>query len=171
MNLKRNLIPFFSSLFLINLSVYCADNSDLVYKKENRETPEDINDDHIVVRKISSDEMNTMAVSGGNVYFDFDKADVVPTEHIKIEEIAKAIKKLSARLEKVSLEGFASKDGDTTRNMNLGAERATAVKAALIGEGVPENLIEIISYGERKAFQFENKNKNRRAQIRLYLKK
>jgi peptidoglycan-associated lipoprotein len=112
-----------------------------------------------------------MAVSGGNVYFDFDKADVVPTEHIKIEEIAKAIKKLSARLEKISLEGFASKDGDTTRNMNLGAERASAVKAALIGEGVPENLIEIISYGERKAFQFENKNKNRRAQIRLYLKK
>ena len=149
---------------------FAQDAASLNYKPSERTTPSDINDDHIIVRKIKDNEMNSMAVSGGNVYFDLDKADVCPTEHIKIEEIAKAIKRLSARIEKVSLEGFASKDGDISHNLNLGIERAIAVKAALIGEGVSESIIEVISFGERKNFQFENKNKNRRTQIRIYIK-
>jgi outer membrane protein OmpA-like peptidoglycan-associated protein len=156
---------------LVAFNSLAAESPDFVYDKKDKQTPYDINDDHIVVRKISSEEAKNVAVSGGNIYFIINRSEIVPTEHIKIEEIAKSLKKLTGRIAQISIEGFASKDGGEKHNFTLGQERAESVKKALIAEGLPEALMHIVSFGEGKDFQFENVNKNRRTQIRIFLKK
>ena len=155
----------------VSVADSATDNADLIYSKVDKHTPTDINDDHIVVRKISSNEQDNLAVSGGNIYFKHDKWEINSTEHIKIEEMAKAIKKLNDRVTKVVLEGFASKTGDTKRNAELGALRSQEVRKALIKEGIEDQKIEIRSIGDFHMYQFENVNKNRRVQIKLLITK
>lgn len=141
-------------------------NSDTINKRPLHH----INYDAMMVRKVSSENINSHSVSGGNIYFEVDKAIIVPTEHIKVEEIAKAIDRLKNRIEKVVIEGIASQDGDPKRNFNLGIERAKAVKKALVALNIDANMIETISYGEAETYRFQNINKNRRAQIRIFVK-
>lgn len=160
------LLTLFSSI-----NVIAQDNADLIYDKIDRQTPANVNDDHMVVRKIKKSELDNLAVSGGNIYFEIDKSDIVPTEMIKIEEISKAIAKLGARIEKVIIEGYASRDGDPTKNFDLGIERARSVKVALIKNDVSEGIIETYSYGDESMYRFQNINKNRRAQIKIHLRK
>ncbi len=158
-------------IFLSSFNVIAQDNADLIYDKIDRQTPANVNDDHMVVRKIKKSEMENLAVSGGNIYFEIDKSDIVPTEMIKIEEISKAIAKLGARVEKVIIEGFASRDGDPTKNFDLGIERARSVKVSLMKNDVSEGIIETYSYGDESMYRFQNINKNRRAQIKIHLRK
>ncbi len=145
-------------------------NKDLIYDKMDRQVPANVNDDHMVIRKIKASEVNNIAVSGGNIYFDLDKSNIVPTEHIKLEEISKALIKLDSRLEKVLIEGFASTDGDPNRNFDLGIERATAVKKALAKLNIADDKLEAVSYGEESMYKFQNINKNRRVQLKILLK-
>ncbi len=169
--MNKKLIYFFIALNFICYAILAlANDIDINAGLAEKKTPQDINDDHIKARQINPKDMNSHAVSGGNIYFEVDKAIVVPTEHIKIEEIAIALKKLSPQISRIDIEGFASRDGDSKKNLNLGTQRAAAVMKALIGEGVSESLLNIISYGDKNNFQFENVNKNRRVQIRIYLK-
>lgn len=161
----------FILFILLSNYVLAQDNADLIYDKIDRQTPPNVNDDHMVVRKIKKSEMDNLAVSGGNIYFEIDKADIVPTEMIKIEEISKAIAKLGARVEKVIIEGFASRDGDPTKNFDLGIERAKSVKVALMKNDVSEGIIETYSYGDESMYRFQNINKNRRAQIKIHIRK
>jgi outer membrane protein OmpA-like peptidoglycan-associated protein len=156
--------------YLMSNAAFAVDE-DFTIVRYKRETPYDINDDHIIIKKVETSDVDHLAVSGGNIYFEINKAQIVPTEHIKIEEIAKAIKKLNPKIAKISLEGFASKDGELDLNLKLGINRANAVRSALVREGVDDTKIELITYGERKGFQFENINKNRRTQIRIFIKK
>lgn len=131
---------------------------------------ETINDDSIVIKKVDQiQNPDSPAASGGNIYFEHDKYLVVPTEHIKIEEMAKAIKKLGTKVKMVVLEGYSSKVGDNKRNLDLGNLRAFEVKKAFIGEGLDKNLLEVKPVGTNYQIEFENINKNRRVQIRLYL--
>lgn len=164
-------IILLSTVFIFSNFVNAQDNADLIYDKIDRQTPANVNDDHMVIRKIKKSEAENLSVSGGNIYFEIDKSDIVPTEMIKIEEISKAISKLGARIEKVIIEGFASRDGDPTKNFDLGIERAKAVKIALIKNDVSEGLIETYSYGDESMYRFQNINKNRRAQIKIHIRK
>ena len=69
-------------LIIISPVIFAQDNADLIYDKIDRQTPANVNDDHMVVRKIKKSEMENLAVSGGNIYFEIDKAEIVPTEMI-----------------------------------------------------------------------------------------
>jgi len=164
-----------STLVIFNLSAQDFKvedvNKDLVYNKLDRQVPDNVNDDHMVVRKIKASEADNIAVSGGNIYFDLDKSTIVPTEHIKLEEISKALMRLDTRLDKVLIEGFASTDGDPNRNFDLGIERANSVKKALAKLNIPDEKLEAVSYGEESMYKFQNINKNRRVQLKILLKK
>lgn len=162
---------FFIFILFASFNLIAQDNADLIYDKIDRQTPANVNDDHMVVRKIKKSEMDNLAVSGGNIYFEIDKSDIVPTEMIKIDEISKALSKLGSRVEKVVIEGYASRDGDPTKNFDLGIERAKSVKIALIKNDVSEGIIETYSYGDESMYRFQNISKNRRAQIKIHIRK
>ena len=99
-------------LFVLSSTVFAQNmnsfSDDLIYDKMDRQVPSNVNDDHMTVRKIKKSEQEKLSVSGGNIYFEIDKASINSTEMIKIEEIAKALVKLGSRVEKIAIEGFAS---------------------------------------------------------------
>lgn len=141
---------------------------DVIYDQIDKKPTADIYDNQIGEQKAKIRKDGT--ISGGNIYFELNRHTILPTEHIKIEELAGAILKLEDRVEKVIIEGFASKDGDPNHNFDLGNNRAKAVKEALILEGISDKKIEVYTYGEGSMFQFSNINKNRRTQIKVKLK-
>ena len=66
--------------------------------------------------------------------------------HFGFEANARVLSEQSSM--KIILEGHCDERGTVEYNMALGAERARAVKGALVALGVPSSRIETISYGE-----------------------
>lgn len=85
------------------------------------------------------------------IYFSYDKYDLLPESVTKLEKIAPFLQsKTSLR---VLIEGNADERGSSEYNMGLGESRARTVKNYLTTYGVPDNRLEITSYGkERPAF-------------------
>lgn len=81
-----------------------------------------------------------------DIHFGFDSYAIDGTGRNDVEANARV---LIERPEiSVVLEGHCDERGTAEYNMALGAERARAVKSALIGMGVASSRIETISYGE-----------------------
>src|SRR5690348_13903408 len=82
------------------------------------------------------------------VYFDYDKSDI-KQEYVNV--LAANAKFLNANVTyKVRLEGHTDERGSREYNIGLGERRAQAVRRALLLQGVSENQITTISYGEER---------------------
>ena len=99
------------------------------------------------------------------VYFPFDTFAVAPTESAKISAIVTFLKTNSGT--GVVIEGNCDERGTQEYNRALGERRASAVKDELISNGISEDRIRTLSYGEDKpAVSGSNKTawqRNRRA--------
>lgn len=73
-------------------------------------------------------------------YFATGKADVAGDAHDKAAEIVQAAKDGK----KLAISGFTDSTGDAAANAELSKQRAQAVQAFLIGEGVPEAQLELV---------------------------
>lgn len=81
-----------------------------------------------------------------DVHFGYDSYALEGAARNDIEANAKVLSEQSGM--KIVLEGHCDERGTVEYNMALGAERARAVKSALIALGVPSSRIDTISYGE-----------------------
>jgi len=101
------------------------------------------------------------------IYFDYDKSEI-KSEYVSV--LAAHAKFLNANTGgKVRLEGHTDERGSREYNIGLGERRAQAVRRALLLQGVGENQITTISYGEERpaasGSDEEAYAKNRRVEI------
>lgn len=85
-----------------------------------------------------------------DVYFDYDKADIRPSEQAAIQADAQFLQQHSSI--RFTIEGHCDERGSTEYNLALGTSRADAVKNALIQAGVSGSRIKVYSYGKEKPF-------------------
>jgi peptidoglycan-associated lipoprotein len=81
-----------------------------------------------------------------DIHFGYDSYSVEGEARIDVETNARVLSEKSGM--KIVLEGHCDERGTVEYNMALGAQRARAVKNALVALGVPSSRIETISYGE-----------------------
>jgi len=100
-----------------------------------------------------------------DIFFDFDKYDVRPTD-AKILDANAAWLKTNANM-LVLIEGHCDERGTNEYNLALGERRAKAAMNYLVSQGVQASRITIISYGEERPVCTERTEacwaKNRRA--------
>jgi peptidoglycan-associated lipoprotein len=84
-------------------------------------------------------------------YFEFDKAVLSDDSRAALIAHAEFMKDYPTS---IRLEGHADERGTREYNMALGERRAIAVKEFLVMQGVPGNMIEVVSYGEERAASF-----------------
>ena len=118
---------------------------------------------------LSADQqaMEAAKAAGVIVYFDYDRAEI-KSEFVPV--VAAHAKYLNGNPQrKVRLEGHSDERGSREYNIGLGERRAQAVRRALMLQGVTENQITTVSYGEeRPAVQGSDEAayaKNRRVEL------
>lgn len=105
------------------------------------------------------------------VYFEFDRSDI-PTQHLNTLD-AHARYLVQNPNVKVRLEGHADERGSREYNIGLGDRRAQAVRRILLFQGVANDQVSTVSYGEeRPAVEGHDEqaySQNRRVEI-VYLR-
>ncbi len=104
------------------------------------------------------------------VYFDTDKANIKSESSKAIKKVAKMMKLYPTMA--IELRGHtdnSNRTGDPNYNFKLSQSRADAVKQALIKEGIGDNRINAVGFGEQKPIDSndtpEGKAKNRRTEF------
>jgi peptidoglycan-associated lipoprotein len=83
-----------------------------------------------------------------SIYYDYDKAEIKPTDVKLIEAHAQYLKEHPGV--KVRVEGNADERGSAEYNLALGQRRADSVSKRLELLGIAENRVEAVSYGKEK---------------------
>jgi peptidoglycan-associated lipoprotein len=109
------------------------------------------------------------AGSGQIIYFDFDKVEIRPESAALISTQARNM--AAHPNQKLRLEGNTDQRGTREYNIGLGERRAQAVRRALMLQGVSQNQLTTVSFGEeRPAMEGDNETawaKNRRVEMVL----
>lgn len=112
-------------------------------------------------------EDETSPLSERVVYFEFDRSDI-PSEQLNTLD-AHARHLIENPNLRIRLEGHADERGSREYNIGLGDRRAQAVRRILLFQGVGNDQISTVSYGEeRPAVEGHNEEawaKNRRVEI------
>jgi peptidoglycan-associated lipoprotein len=102
------------------------------------------------------------------VYFEYDKYSIEKTED---KEIIKKYSEYMLKYESATLriEGHADERGSRAYNLALGEKRAETIKEMMLINGVKNNSIEVVSYGEENPAVLgtneETHSLNRRVEI------
>jgi len=101
-----------------------------------------------VVQAPSASDQELFARNVKDIYFDYDKYDIRPSDQGTLQADA-AFLKAHPNM-RFTIEGHCDERGSTEYNLALGDNRANAVKQALVNLGVPAASIKTISYGKEK---------------------
>lgn len=100
-------------------------------------------------------------------YFDFDQSTIHPEDHEALEAHAQCIRSMNSS---VVLEGHTDERGTREYNLALGERRAESIERYLSVQGVSNQAIEKISFGEERPTQMGHDesswSRNRRVEIR-----
>lgn len=101
------------------------------------------------------------------IYFDYDQSTVRPDY---MEVIQAHADYLAANPQAVvRLEGHADERGTREYNLGLGENRANSVRSLMMAQGVSDNQMVVVSYGEERPAAFENTDEamalNRRVEL------
>jgi peptidoglycan-associated lipoprotein len=89
-----------------------------------------------------------------DIYFDYDKSDLRPSDQASIQADVAFLQQHSNI--SFTIEGHCDERGSTEYNLALGDNRASAVKNALVAGGIATGRIKTISYGKEKPFCTES---------------
>jgi outer membrane protein OmpA-like peptidoglycan-associated protein len=107
---------------------------------------------------------------GEKVQFALDKSEILPVSFGLLDEVAKVIQE-NPHVQKVSIEGHASDEGDDNYNLSLSKARAEAVRAYLVKQGVAADRLSSAGFGESKPLVANdseaNREKNRRVEFNI----
>ncbi|MES9990790.1 MAG: peptidoglycan-associated lipoprotein Pal [Candidatus Thiodiazotropha sp.] len=101
------------------------------------------------------------------IYFDFDQS-TVRSEYLDV--IQAHADYLAANPQAVvRLEGHADEKGTREYNLGLGENRANSVRSLMLAQGVSDNQLVVVSYGEERPAAFEQNEEswalNRRVEL------
>jgi peptidoglycan-associated lipoprotein len=101
------------------------------------------------------------------IYFDFDQS-TVRSEYLDV--IQAHADYLAANPQVVvRLEGHADEKGTREYNLGLGENRANSVRSLMLAQGVSDNQLVVVSYGEERPAAFEHNEEawalNRRVEL------
>ncbi|MEN9848634.1 MAG: hypothetical protein RL368_1374 [Pseudomonadota bacterium] len=103
----------------------------------------------------------------GEVFFEFDKANLLPLAERKMDRLAEIIQTYQTR--KVLITGHADALGETAYNQNLSERRAHTVLNALVKRGVSASRLKAQGVGESRPIasntNAEGRQQNRRVEM------
>ena len=102
-----------------------------------------------------------------DIQFARNRFNIGPDESRKLDEAASTLKGDS--LLRLSLEGYTCSLGTAQYNLALGNRRANAVKQYLVGQGVPAERLQTISFGEERAKYDNSREETRKLNRRVAL--
>ena len=104
------------------------------------------------------------------VFFDYDKANVRPSEVSKLERVASEMKSSHAG-KALRIEGHCDERGTEEYNRSLGERRAQSVRETLVRLGMDASMIQTITMGEERpavpGHEEAAWSKNRRGELLL----
>jgi OOP family OmpA-OmpF porin len=107
---------------------------------------------------------------GEKIQFAYDKAEVLEISFALLDELAKVIQE-NPHVQKISIEGHASEEGEEQHNLALSKARAEAVRAYLVTKGVAAGRLSSTGFGEGKPLASnetdEGREKNRRVEFHI----
>lgn len=99
------------------------------------------------------------------VFFDYDSANLSASEKEKLMGNVEWLKKNASA--KMTIEGHCDQRGSNEYNLSLGERRANTVKQVLVSNGISQNRLSTVSFGEEKPLvqgdSEQAMGKNRRA--------
>jgi OOP family OmpA-OmpF porin len=107
---------------------------------------------------------------GEKIQFALAKSEILPVSFGLLDEVAKVIHE-NPHIQKLSIEGHASDEGDDAYNLTLSKARAEAVRAYLVSKGVAAERLSSTGFGESKPLVANdsptNREKNRRVEFNI----
>ncbi|MBX2931407.1 MAG: OmpA family protein [Chitinophagaceae bacterium] len=110
-----------------------------------------------------------------NIYFAFNKADLLPESHAALDEqIVSMMNKYPTMV--IEIGGHTDSQGSDDYNLTLSKARAESVKKYLVGKGIEASRMEAVGYGESKPIapnsingkdNPEGRKKNRRTEFKV----
>jgi peptidoglycan-associated lipoprotein len=101
-----------------------------------------------VAKSSTLDELFLQEVT--DAFFDYDSAEIRGDSKDALRKDTDFFKKYPTM--RVTIEGHCDERGSTEYNLALGDRRANAVKAYLVGLGIPADRLNTVSYGKEKPF-------------------
>jgi outer membrane protein OmpA-like peptidoglycan-associated protein len=86
---------------------------------------------------------------GQKIQFAYNKAEILQASFALMDELAKVMQE-NPQVQKVSIEGHASDEGEDKHNLLLSKARAEAVRAYLVSKGVSTERMTSTGYGETR---------------------
>jgi peptidoglycan-associated lipoprotein len=175
--MNKRLIPWVSLIFSIGLLAGCTSAPD-------RQAGADVSEQSMGAGTYGGDA-STAAASVGEawqgdplenpnsllasrvIYFDFDQS-TVRADYLDV--ISAHADYLAANPQVVvRLEGHADERGTREYNLGLGENRANSVRSLMMAQGVADNQLVVVSYGEERAAAYEHNEEawalNRRVEL------
>ncbi len=104
-----------------------------------------------------------------NVYFDFDKADLLPDSKLELDRVVQFLK-VSQNIT-LEIGGHTDDVGSIAFNQKLSEERANAVRNYLVGHGIAATRLKAVGYGKSKPLvsgtSEEARAQNRRVEMTI----
>ena len=107
------------------------------------------------------------------VMFDFNKATIKEESFGLLQDVGTILRD-HPEIEKLRIEGHTDSEGSDRFNKKLSAKRAAAVRENLIGQGVAEERLVAVGYGEERPIarndQDEGREENRRVEFNILVR-
>lgn len=99
--------------------------------------------------EVKQEARGVVLTLSGSVIFPSGKAELLPSARSKLSEVASALSS-SGDKSKISVEGHTDSAGSDSLNQELSLKRATAVRDALVSDGVSADRVSVQGYGETR---------------------
>jgi peptidoglycan-associated lipoprotein len=102
-------------------------------------------DEYARLKAMSAEEIEKSGLLG-EIYFEFDRADIRDADRGTLQKNADALKRFDFL--RVTVEGHCDERGTVEYNLALGERRARAAYDYLVSLGVPADRLKTVSYGK-----------------------